>query len=75
MTAAELSVPIARAVVIGRGRGLDHDMKLDELHVVVYSAPTAVQTRARKRYRGGSHYVAATFIGAFFPVYPLVVHL
>ena len=32
-TAADLSVPFARAVVLVRRRGLDHDMKRDELHV------------------------------------------
>ena len=71
-TAADLSVPFARAVVTVRRRGLDHDMKRDELHVVVYSASSSDQTRARKRYRPVHAYVAATFIGAFFPVYPLL---
>ena len=69
MTAAGGAVPFARAVVIVRG--FDGDMEKDRLHVAVQTAPSSDQTRARQRYRALSHYVAATFIGAFFPVSPL----
>ena len=64
------SVPFARAVVKIRGRGLDGHMKEVGLHVPVKTAPSSDQTRARKRYRACSHYVAATFIGDFFPEFP-----
>ena len=63
---AATSVPFARAVVTVRGRGLDGHMKEVGLHVPVKTAPSTDQTRARKRYRACSHYVAATFIGDFF---------
>jgi hypothetical protein len=73
VTAAGGAVPFARAVVIVRARGLDGDMEKDRLHVAVKTAPSSDQTRARQRYRALSHYVAATFIGDFFPPSPLVV--
>ena len=63
--------PFARAVVKIRGRGLDGDMEEVGLHVAVKTAPSTDQTRARKRYRACSHYVATTFIGDFFPPDPL----
>jgi hypothetical protein len=68
--AANLSVPFARAVVIGRTRGLDGQIQADVLYLPVYSAPTSDHRCAHKRYRALSHYVAATFIGALFSIGP-----
>ena len=70
-TAADLSVPFARAVVIVRRRKLDGHMEAVSLHVPVKTASSSDQTRARNRYRAYSHYVAARFIGGFFPLDPL----
>ena len=41
------------------------------LHGPVKTAPSSDQTRAGEWYRAISHYVAATFIGTFFPEFPL----
>ena len=71
-TAADLSVPFARVVVIGRARGFDGHTQWVRLSVPVKTAPSSDQTRARQRYRAFSHYVAAAFIGAFFPPDPLM---
>ena len=82
-TAALRSVPFARAVVIVRRRKLDGVMETVGLHDPVKtekcdlrrrrSAPSSDQMRARQRYRGDSRYVAAAFIGAFFPPDPLAL--
>ena len=72
-TAGDLSVPFARAVVIGRTRGLDGQIQADVLYLPVYSAPTSDHRCAHKRYRAISHYVAATFIGTFFPLTPRLI--
>jgi hypothetical protein len=65
------AVPFARAVVKIRGCGFDGDMETVRLHVAVKTAPSSDQTRAGEWYRAFSHYVAATFIGPFFPPDPL----
>ena len=69
--AADLYVPFARAVVIGRASGLDGQIQDVVLYLPVYSAPTSDHRCAHKRYKELSQYVAATFIGAFFPKFPL----
>ena len=73
-TAALRSVPFARAVVIVRRRKLDGVMETVGLHDPVKTAPSSDRMRARQRYRGDSRYVAAAFIGAFFPPDPLTGH-
>ena len=69
--AGDLSVPFARAVVKIRGCGFDGHTEALRLRVPVKTAPSSDQTRARKRYRPVHAYVAATFIGTFFSLYPL----
>ena len=53
--AADLYVPFARAVVIGRTSGLDGQIQADVLYLPVWSAPSSVHPRARQRYRELSH--------------------
>ena len=76
MTGGDTAVPFARAVVncelvIVQRRKLDGHMETDRLHVPVKTAPSSDRMRARQRYRAFSHYVAAAFIGPFFPPDPL----
>ena len=73
VTGGDTAVPFARAVVIVRRRKLDGVMETVGLHDPVKTAPSSDRMRARQRYRGDSRYVAAAFIGAFFPPTPLLV--
>ena len=75
VTGGDTAVPFARAVVIVRRRKLDGVMETVGLHDPVKTAPSSDRMRACQRYRGDSRYVAAAFIGAFFPPDPLVLHI